>query len=429
MTLMNSTISANVSGNSPIRSLLLCTLAFSLLALTFAGAAQATDTQTADAASVALSWGSFTVNASDGTVVISIERKDAGTSKTTIGFKTSNGTAVAGADYSETSGNLDWAAGDRSVKKVLVRVDANAAGKLFHVSLAMVSGGASISAPGIAAVFIKGSAGSIPGAAVAAGYKTKTLGPEVTLNSNWYQMNFYRASNDATQNRDGTIAISGHGQGIASATRDKAMPHLWRGKAFGGGAYFEAIFHFADADASKLAQWPAFWGTDIENMSQNAVTEMTQWSGQPTGFGNWIETDFFEYDHQNLGEYGTQIHNWYGYHEHGEVQDVRGYTAGLKVANGFDWSIAHKYGYLWVPATAGKKGYVAVFMDDVQMGPTVYWDQYDASAPPSPKLGTTAFSVLDSRHLILTIETGARNPLTVDSVSVWQASDKDNLTD
>ena len=362
------------------------------------------------------------------TAVITVERTDDGTANTSVGFNTANATAMAGKDYSAASGTLSWSAGDRSSKKILVGVNANAAGKLFHVNLLQVAGGASVASPASATVDITAPSSDIPPAASAAGYQTQTFGPEVTLGANWYQMNFYRASNDATQNGDGSIAISGKGQGIASATRDKTMPHLWRGMAFGGGAYFEAVFHFANADTSKLSQWPSFWGTDIENMSQNAVTELTQWAGQPTGFGNWIETDFFEFDRQSLNEYGIQMHNWYGYHEHAQVQDVRAYGSAAIVPAGFKWSDPHKYGYLWVPATATTKGHAAMFMDDVQMGPTIYWDQYDPEAPPAPKAGTTAFSVLDSRHLILTIETGTRNPLTVDSVSVWQASDKDNLT-
>ena len=308
-------------------------------------------------------------------------------------------------------------------------VNANAAGKLFHVNLLQVAGGALVAAPASAAVDITAPAADIPPAAAAAGYTTQTLGPEVTLGANWYGMNFYGGSNDASQNSDGTVTLSGKGQGVASAMRDKTMPNLWRGMAFGGGAYFEAVFHFANADTSKLKQWPAFWGADIENMSQNAVTELTQWSGQPKGFGNWIETDFFEYDRQNLNEYGIQVHNWYGYHDHDQVQDVRGLpSAPTKVAEGFKWSDPHKYGYLWVPATPTTQGYAKAFMDDVQMGPTMYWDQYDPEAPPAPKVGTTAFSVLDSRHMVITLETGTKNPLTIDSVAVWQASDKENLT-
>ena len=273
------------------------------------------------------------------------------------------------------------------------------------------------------------SPGSVPPAAAAVGYQTNTFGPEVTLSGNWFDMNFFHTfKSDATQNGDGTVSLTGNGQGIASAMRDLAMPNQWRGVAFGGGAYFEAVFHFANADDSKLAQWPAFWSLDIENLSQNAVTELTQWSGQPQGFGNWIEPDFFEYDRQSVSEYGIQIHNWYGFHNFGQVQEVLAYIDPVRVPHGFDWSEPHKYGYLWVPATATTRGYTQTFMDDVQVGAPVYWKLYDPQAPPPPQPGTTAFSVLDSRHLVLLIETGPKNPMTIETVSVWQASGNGNLT-
>ena len=346
-----------------------------------------------------------------------------------VGFNTSNGTAVAGVNYSAASGTLSWAAGDSSIKTILVTVNANAAGKVFDVNLLPLSGGAAISVPASASVSITAPSLVVPPAAAAVGYQTPTFGPQMTLGVDWFPNNFYNASmSAATQNSDGTVSITA--QGIASATHDTSMPHLWRGLAFGGGAYFEAVLHFSNADNSALTpNWPAFWGSDIENMSQNAVTDLTQWAGQPQGFGDWIETDFFEYDRQNVGEYGIQIHNWYGYHDHASVQDVRSYSsAPIKVAAGFNWADAHKYGYLWVPATATTQGYAMGFIDDVQMGPTIYWNQYDPQAPPSPLPGTTAVSVWDSRHMILILETGPHNPMTIETVTVWQASDKDNLT-
>jgi len=367
------------------------------------------------------------VSALAGQAVVTVERTDDGTTGTVIGYKTVDATALAGVDYSAVSGTLSWAAGDRSVKKILVAVTTKGSGKLFDFDLVPIAGGASIAAPAAAAVSITAPSADIPPAALAVGYLTQTFGPAVTLGTNWYNMNFFQPPTPATQNSDGTVSISNY-ESISTAMRDTSMPHKWRGMAFGGGAYFEAVLHFANADDSTLKSWPAFWGSDIENFSQNAVTALTQWSGQPQGFGNWIETDFFEFDRQSATEYGIQIHNWYGYHDHQQVQDVRAYSQPVKVANGFNWSDSHKYGYLWVPATAATKGYAMAFLDGVQMGPTIYWDQYDPQAPPPPKVGTTAFSVLDSRHLVLVLNTGTHNPMTVESVTVWQASNSENLT-
>jgi hypothetical protein len=54
---------------------------------------------------------------------------------------------------------------------------------------------------------------------------------------------------------------------------------------------------------------------------------------------------------------------------------------GVNVPAGFDWSTPHKYGFLWVPATANAMGYAEMFLDDVQVGPSVYWDQYHPASP------------------------------------------------
>jgi hypothetical protein len=277
------------------------------------------------------------------------------------------------------------------------------------------------------------SAGStVPAPAAAVGYTTQTFGPAVTMGSNWYNFNFYGKSGmGGTQNSDGSVSIPGTGEAaICTAIQDHSKSNDWAGTVFGGGGYFEATFSFTGADDSSLSLsgWPSYWANDIENMSQNAVTALTQWPGQPAGYGNWIETDFFEYDHRSTSRYGIQIHNWYG--RYGSQRDVVSFGPGISVPAGFDWSQPHKYGFLWVPATATSRGYAQMYLDRVQVGPTVYWDQYDPAAalPPPPVNGSTTVSVLDTRHLALIFNTDPHNPMTVYAVSVWQASAANNFT-
>jgi hypothetical protein len=269
----------------------------------------------------------------------------------------------------------------------------------------------------------------VPAPAAAVGYNTETFGPAVTMGSNWYNYNFYGANGTGgTQNSDGSVMVPGSGAtAISSARQDTSKPNAWSGTAFGGGGYFEATFSFAGATNNAISNWPSYWANDIENMSQNAVTSLTQWPGQAQGYGNWIETDFFEYDHQNTGQYGIQIHNWYG--KYGSIQDVTSYGAGINVPAGFKWSDPHKFGFLWVPASSGVKGYAKNFLDGVQVGPTVYWDEYSPGSPfpPPPVAGSTAVSVMDTRHLALIFQTGTQNPMTIYSMAVWQASSAHNL--
>lgn len=266
-----------------------------------------------------------------------------------------------------------------------------------------------------------------PPQAAAAGFNVQTFGPAVTLGTSWFDDNFYgRHTGPAIQTGSGSVIIDGAlSHAISSARQDRSRPNAWRGTAFGGGGYFEAILSFSGADGSKLSSWPAFWANDIENMSQNAVTALTQWPGQAAGFGNWIEVDVMEFDHADIGQYGIQVHNWYGHY--GQGLDVRGFGPGVQVPAGFDWSLPHRYGVLWVPASAATRGYLQMYLDGVAIGPRLQWNSLTPSAVPPPSPGSTAFAVLDQRHLALILSTGPHNPMTVYAVSAWQNSAAGNL--
>lgn len=250
------------------------------------------------------------------------------------------------------------------------------------------------------------------------------------MGGNWYDFSFFGFSGvGGVQNGDGSVTVPGTGaRTISTAFQDVNKPDGWGGTAFGGGAYIEAEFSFANATNGKQSEWPAFWANDIENMSPNKVTSVTQWPGQPSGYGNWIETDFFEYDRWVTTAYGIQIHNWYGMHH--SPQDVTSFSNPVNVPAGFNWADHHKYGFLWVPAANGVQGYAQMYLDGAQVGPTIHWDEWSASAPPLPPpvRGSTAVSILDTRHLALIFQTGPQNPMTVYSVSVWQSSAAGNLT-
>jgi hypothetical protein len=78
------------------------------------------------------------------------------------------------------------------------------------------------------------------------------------------------------------------------------------------------------------------------------------------------------------------------------------------------------------PATSSTKGYAKWFFDDVQVGNTLTWNQYSQSSTPPPVAGSSAFSVMDTRHLVLILGTGS-NPVTISAVPVWQRSTAHNI--
>lgn len=281
---------------------------------------------------------------------------------------------------------------------------------------------------------------SVPAPAAAVGYDTLTYGQQTGLNSpanpsgDLYPFNFFGVDPSAdgvTQNPDGSITIAGgggdnYGGQLSSASYDPSAPAPYmNGEAFGGGAYFEATMSFAGAPSNV---GPSFWANDIESMGGGSKgdTSLRQWPGQPQGYGNWVEPDFAEFDTGNATQYGIGIHNWYGSGSDVNTGSVSG--SPITVPPGTDFSQPHKYGFLWVPATATTQGTAEWFFDGQQVGNAVHWDQYSPLNAPPPAQGSSAFSVMDARHLAPVLGSGSpSNPTTVYSVGVWQADASHDL--
>jgi beta-glucanase (GH16 family) len=102
----------------------------------------------------------------------------------------------------------------------------------------------------------------------------------------------------------------------------------------------------------------------------------------------------------------------------------------VTVPPGTDFRQPHQYGFLWVPATATTQGYMEWYFDRVKIGKRVSWDLFNPALPPPPVAGSSAFSVLDTRHIALILGNGDPNNLvTVSAVQVWQLTAANNITD
>jgi hypothetical protein len=271
----------------------------------------------------------------------------------------------------------------------------------------------------------------VPEPAAGVGFNTQTFGPDIHLLKNWYKFSFYWVKPDAitvTSMPNGSVTVTGPGGNDYGAqlctARFNPGAGTWAGTAFGNGAFFEATLSFTGA---YHGPGPTFWANDIETMhSRTASNRNVQWPNQPLGFGNWIEADVVEFNASGQA-YGIALHNWYG--EATDTKDVGTATllgSPVTTPAGTDFSQPHKYGLLWVPATSSTKGYAKWFFDDLQVGQTVTWDQFSHSSTPPPVAGSSAFSVMDTRHLVLILGTGS-NPVTISAVSVWQRSAAHNI--
>jgi len=259
----------------------------------------------------------------------------------------------------------------------------------------------------------------------------------------WNFFGQFVSSSTVTQNDDGTITLLGGGKSNGQVASAESAPEgRFRGIAFGGGAYFEAVFKFDGWQNSRENTkplsygFPSFWSMAIEHLASQADD---QWPGQKKGYKHFIEFDFFEYDAANTERsdsvYSGSVHDWYG------IWDVTCPNPAGRYCNvqnnsqerlrdvpvETDFSAFHTYGTLWVPATETTDGYLEWYFDGVQVGDRASWKKWaQPSAISTP--GTFAFSVADLQHVALVLGTGTPYQMTVKQISVWQASTNNNLT-
>jgi len=111
---------------------------------------------------VALSSSAYTT-APASTALVAIYRTGNSTGAASVSYTTVDGSAVAGNDYTATSGTVSWSDGEAAIKTVSVPVSSHAAGKQFAVALTSVAGQANFGSPTSATVAVAltgGSAGS-----------------------------------------------------------------------------------------------------------------------------------------------------------------------------------------------------------------------------------------------------------------------------
>jgi hypothetical protein len=286
----------------------------------------------------------------------------------------------------------------------------------------------------------------IPTAAAAAGYRMETLAVD-TFNTTtvdqkltykpgfkMYYFNFDGmppAPGLSTYNSDGSITLAtnqngwnGYGSFLVSAGKLISAPYF-RGIAFGGGGYYEATLSFNAALVNtNNGSWPAWWAMSLEHMDGD---HGDQWAGQRPGYMHYVEPDFFEYDAgASVAGWGGNVHDWYGVNNAGNYMLPWNVVFRPVPAN-TNFSQYHRYGFLWIPATAMKKGSFSYYFDGVQIGATTYYTKFN-NQPPVPGANQPwTFGIIDQQHLVLIIGSGPPVPMKVKTIQVWQASAAGNL--
>lgn len=285
-----------------------------------------------------------------------------------------------------------------------------------------------------------------PPQAAAAGYKKRTFSSsftkaEVDLANTmrpgfqWYRNRFFGfgPAPGVTLNLDGSVTLannSGANMGISTACT--TQDGRWVGKVFGGGAYFEAVLKFDPKTVDARVGCPAWWALAIEHA---ADLPTVHWDGQAPGYRHYIEPDFFEYDVPDYGNppgksYGGAVHDWSGIYPDmiNKTQPWPGQV--ITTPRRTDFTKYHKYGFLWVPATATARGYGKYYFDDRPMAGGVSWARFENQKPTAPdSMDPWTYGIIDQQHLALILGSGGPAPMTVQSVSVWQKSAAQNGRD
>lgn len=113
---------------------------------------------------IALSSSGYSVNEAAGTVTITLQRQGANTGTVTVDYATSNGTAQSGVNYTTTTGTKTWTSGDSADKTFTIPIiNAGTCGSpTFNVTIANVTGGATLGSPTTAVITITGSGSTTP---------------------------------------------------------------------------------------------------------------------------------------------------------------------------------------------------------------------------------------------------------------------------
>jgi hypothetical protein len=290
---------------------------------------------------------------------------------------------------------------------------------------------------------------SAPPQAAAAGYTTLTFGTMSNFTRSTvdmamtgapgYQWYFSSSSGASTLNADGSITIGSFTSSFGNLSSITRSGLSWHGTAIGGGAYLEATLAFDPTTINTATGWPSWWTYSLEHdeviFGDGAAYD--QWAGQGNGFEHFIEPDIMEKMNASSSDYYGFVHDHYGYYEVPFVGCALagGYcdyqtpfnVADRRVPAGTNFNQYHRYGLLWIPATATRQGSLTYYFDGVQVGPSVTWTQYVGQAPPPGASSPWTFGVIDQQHLILIFGTSATTPMRIKQIVVWQASTANDL--
>jgi hypothetical protein len=286
------------------------------------------------------------------------------------------------------------------------------------------------------------------------------------------------SSAHSTNNANGFVGV-GYGGGMyweVTATISNSQNNNFAGMA--PAALWLVDLEHTSQGPPYTKSWPVTTSTFWPSVPQ------LQNADGSSGMDDYIEIDMMEYDFTVAGGHpsGFEINmsNWTNHVSGNAInwgpsnqwhQIVGGSSGSTPVPVGTDFGQQHKYGMLWVPATGSgqtttTQGYLAFYFDRVKIAGGLagsasnpydgnarpcFWNYHDptdythyptptaAGAPteqnqgyngdgkPYPTYGDVCMSILDWRHLMLIMNSGGVQGMTIYSSQVWQRSAAGNL--
>lgn len=242
---------------------------------------------------------------------------------------------------------------------------------------------------------------------------------------------------------DGTAFITANNGAMTSAARltpgspSSNPADNFVGTAFGGGAYFEAEVLFDPSLTTSLI-WPAWWLESIEKLCNDYAD---QWAGQAANYHHFQEIDIVEWFTPNNIRYNATTIDWYGifgvgcgsgqycsvssnaYAGSNTTYGPSTQASLAPVPPGTDFTLYHRYGVLWIPATVSTNGSYQFYFDDIHVATTILHSQFTTQSPPPTTSTPWTFGVGDTQHFAFLL-----GVLRVKAINVWQATAANNLT-